>query len=216
MNKIKFFGILVIAFLFFMTLIACDNGTTPTNGEELPALTGGISTSFNLEIPIVGDTFTVNTDNLGGIGAINFKWLRDGIQIPGISGSSYTLIAADVNHFIRVEVTRTGYRGTQSFTTRNTVLPIDAPVLNGSISFIGNLIVGQTLTANTNNLQGTGVLFYLWLAWNETKTRGDHIGTGSTVLLTSNHLGKFIELRVGRIGYNGIESITAETVVTSE
>lgn len=58
----------------------------------------------------VGATLTVNTSEIAdedGLGELHYQWLRNGEEIPGATGSSYTLTAADAGATISIRVTFT-------------------------------------------------------------------------------------------------------------
>ena len=51
------------------------------------------------------------------------------------------------------------------------------PVLTGTVSITGTAQIGQTLTANTGSLGGSGTITYQW------KRSGTNVGSGSNTLL---------------------------------
>jgi len=113
----------------------------------LPLLTGTVSI---IGTPDVGQTLTANTDELEGSGDISFQWRRGTTNI-GTNSSTYVVQNADADSAITVIITRAGNSG--SITSG----PIAVlPLLTGTVSITGTPDVGQTLTANTNNLGGSG------------------------------------------------------------
>ena len=185
--------------VFGITIVSCGNAN-----EELPDLTGYISINMEVITPKVGGTLTVHTNNLEGTGTIYFRWLRGNDPISGATNSSYILVAADEGHFIRCEVSRAGYTGTRTIGTAITVLPANAPSLTGTISLIGTPTVGQTLTADTSNLSGSGTIIYVWFRESGTNSYSTIFGeTSDSYTLTTNDVGRKIYLRVTREGHYG-------------
>ncbi|MDR1215483.1 MAG: hypothetical protein LBK25_02265, partial [Treponema sp.] len=84
-----------------------------------------------------------------------------------------------------------------------TACPTDAggggSELTGTVTIEGTPAVGETLTANTIALGGSGTIFYQWFL------AGDPISdaTGKTYLVKAVDAGKTINVRVTRAGYSG-------------
>jgi len=106
-----------------------DNFTLYAKWVTPPDLTGTVTITGNA---IVGSTLKANTDNLDGSGVISYQWIRcdtedaDGTNItPNGTGNAYTLIEADVDKYIKVTVSRTGYLGkiTSAATKAVTISP---------------------------------------------------------------------------------------------
>ena len=208
----RLFIVMIISIAFF----ACDlNGNN--NPVELELLGNIGLSSPNLFTLRVGDTITVHTDRLGGTGNIVFKWFRGNgnILIPQANTSTFTLTDNEIGQIVRVEVSRTGYTGTRGWQSIHPILPSNAPELTGTISVDGLLRVGQTLNANINNLNGTGLVHYRW--FRETDTGWSTVGGGfstvnNTFLLTSEYVGRRIMLEVLRLGYYRVISYTTDLI----
>jgi hypothetical protein len=83
-------------------------------------------------------------------------------------------------------------------------------ILTGEVSINGNAIVGSVLTANTDDLDGSGTISYQWL-WDGTINIGSN---SSTYTLTSDDLGHTISVRVTRLDNTGnVTSDSTDTVV---
>ena len=77
--------------------------------------------------------------------------------------------------------------------------------LTGSVDITGTANVGETLTADTSSLGGTGVVSYQWRRGNSAATADSTISgaTSQTYTLTAADQGKYISVRVSRDGYSG-------------
>ena len=172
----------------------------PPNYEPtgLPAITG---------TPQVGETLTADTsaindaDGLTNV-AYQYQWLHNqsvldantgtyyyiNVDLPGETGSTYTLAPADKGRTFAVKVSFTDDRGnSETLTSKNTVIvaarpnsePTGLPAINGTPK------VGQTLTADTSAIDDadglTNVSYeYRWLA-SETVV-DENTGTSLTVV----------------------------------
>ena len=76
--------------------------------------------------------------------------------------------------------------------------------LTGSVTITGNAEAGQTLTANTGGLHGTGTISYEWKRGENAAAINTAIGTNSqTYTLGADDLNKYIAVTVTRDGYTG-------------
>ena len=156
----------------------------PPNYEPtgLPAISG---------TPQVGETLTADTsviDDADGLTnvAYQYQWLRNqsvldantgtyyyiNVEIPGETGSTYTLAPADKGRTFAVRVSFTDDRGnSESLTSRSTVVVAARPnsESTGLPAIDGTPQVGQTLTADTSAIDDadglTNVSYeYRWFA----------------------------------------------------
>jgi len=158
-----------------------------------PPLTGTVGINGKL---VTNQQLSANTTNLGGNGAITYQWRR-GTTAVGTNSSTYAVVAADVSSSFTLRVTRAGYSGY-----------IDSlPLISGSVSITGTAQIGQTLTASTTSLGGSGDITYQW------KRGSDVIGTNSsTYTIQSADEGSTITVTVTRAGYTG--SVTSSPTAT--
>ena len=93
--------------------------------------------------PQVGQTLEADTSSIrdtDGLSAVsyNYQWIRsDGnadTDIPGATGSSYTLVEADMGRTIRVRVSFTDDAGSEESVTSGPTAAIDGPLLKASIA----------------------------------------------------------------------------------
>ena len=98
------------------------------------------------------------------------------------------------------------------------IVTINSPP-TGIVSITGTLTQGQTLTANTSNLADADVLGAFSYAWWQAETAdGSYTSTGittSTLVLTQDHVDKYIRVIVSYTdGRGAAESVTTTTVST--
>jgi hypothetical protein len=193
-----------VGYTITVTATRADSTATsaPTATVILPSLTGTVSITGTTQ---VGQTLTANTGSLGGTGTISYQWRRGTTNI-GTNNSTYTLVSADASYTINVVVTRAGYSGS---VTSSATATITLPPLTGTVSITGNVQVGQTLTANTANLDGSGTISYQW------KRAGTAISgaTNSTYTVQSADVDNTISVTVTRSGYSGDITSTPVSVV---
>jgi len=164
----------------------------------LSALTGKVSIEG---VAHKGEILIANIDALSGNGTVSYQWKLDGKNISEANGSTYTVKPNDEGLPITVEVTRNGYWGE--------VISEPAPIyppLTGKVSIVGQALIGQTLTANTDDLGGEGVVSYQW------SRNGISISGTSSVnyLLQSADEGSTMTVKVTRTGNVG-EKISEPT-----
>jgi hypothetical protein len=174
--------------------------SSPT-GAVLPLLTGTVAITG---AAVEGQTLTANTGSLNGTGTISYQWKRGGADIIGATGASYTLVAADGGAFITVAVSRQGYGGSVASAQVGPVIPL----LTGTVTISGTATVGQTLTADTSGLDGTGTISYQW------KRGGSPIAgaTGASHELGAADSETLVSVTVSREGYAGNVSSAALAV----
>jgi len=194
----KLFKLLaIIAFIAVIafSMAACNNGTTGKGGGPDPALTGTVSINGTAE---VGQTLTADTTALGGKGTISYQWKR-GETVVG-TDSTYVIVADDAGETITVTVTRSGNSGSK---TSDPTAVVIFPSLSGTVSISGTAEAGQTLTADTTALGGSGTINYQWKRGEDTD-----IGTESTYEVVDDDIGFTITVTVTRSGYTG--SVTSD------
>ena len=176
-NKRLWLGMLVVALAFGMTVVGC--GGEGEEEETDSPLTGTVSIGgISGGIVEVGQTLTANTNNLGGSGDISYQWKRNETTNIGTNSRTYTVQAADIDSTITVTVTRSRNSGSVTSEATDTIL---WPFLTGTVSIeitkgtvLFSAKAGDTLTANTDNLGGSGTISYQW------KRNGTDIGTNSS------------------------------------
>jgi hypothetical protein len=130
--------------------------------------------------------------DIDGLGPITYQWKRNGVQIA--SGTTYTLVQADVNKSITVTASYTDIQGTnESITSAATALiaNVNDPLV-GHVMIDGDLTQGQTLTASNSfsDVDGLGAVSYQWLDGGEIISGA----VGSTYTLTPVDIGAKISV----------------------
>jgi len=175
-----------------------------------PLLTGTVSITGNAW---VRDTLTANINNLNGDGTIIYQWKRITndyygdvyYETIGINSNVYVVQPADIGLKIIVIVSRSGNSGSITSEPVGPVTDPSLPPLTGTVSITGIAEIGQTLTANTSNLDGNGTISYQW------KRGTTDIGTNKkSYFLQYSDADSAITVTVSRSGNYG--SITSEPV----
>jgi hypothetical protein len=203
--------------LFAMVVTGCDNPTS-----EDTALTGTVTVTGTAQ---VGETLTAVTTTLDGSGAISYWWQRSDSAsgsfadiTANANNATYTLVAADQGKYVRVTVSRTGYSGTVSSTATGQVAASTLPGLSGTVSITGTATVGETLTAVTTALGGSGAISYRW-QWSDSTSSGFVDITGAnagTYVLVAADQGKYVRVIVSRAENSGtVSSPATEQVVAA-
>ena len=216
------------------TLTQADVGTTIT---VIASYTDGQSTAESAASAGVGPVANVNDAPTGsvtisgtptedqvltagntladedGLGAISYQWQRDGSDIVGATGATYTLTQSDVSTTITVIASYTDGQGTAESVSSAGVGPIanlnNAPT--GTVTISGTPTEDQTLTAGNTlaDADGMGAVSYQW------QRDGSDIGgaTGGTYTLTQADVGSTITVIASYIdGQGTAESATSAGV----
>jgi Domain of unknown function (DUF4214) len=191
------------------TIVPLPNSTTTQDFSLVQAATPTI-----LGIPTVGQTLTasVAAGSWGPVPATTtWQWYADGVAIGAATTTSLTLAATEAGKVITVAATKTlsGYVPirTVSAATAAVVLP---SVTAGSVSIVGAVEVGATLTAVTSGWLPAGVVFsYQWLV------DGAPIGGASagTYVPVAGDVGHALSVTVtgSADGYLPVDLTSAET-----
>ena len=145
-----------------VTVTRSDNTGSITSDPTASVIAGisELTGTVNITgIAQVGQTLTADTSALGGSGNISYQWKRNGTNIE-TNNSTHTVKTEDLGSTITVTVTRSGNSGS---VTSNPTAAVILPALTGTVSITGIAQVGQTLTANTGSLGGSGVITFQWM-----------------------------------------------------
>jgi hypothetical protein len=205
--KFRGFGILLAACLVF-ALLSCNNPSSSSGSD--------ISVTVNPPSAVVykggsgSFSATVNGTNNPAV-----TWTVEGGVIETRINSSGTLTVASNESATTLTVRATSTvdiskSGTATVTVKN-------PLLDGPVIINGTPRVGYSLTANTEHLQGRGIISYQW-KWAETAiAEGQNIpsATNKSYELVDLDDGKFISVTVSREGYDGTRTSDAVGPVAS-
>ena len=145
-----------------------------------------------------------------GLGAISYQWQRDGVNVVGATGTTYTLGNADVGHTIDVVAKYTDGHGTPKRVTSAATSAVtnvnDAPT--GSVTISGTASKGQVLTASNTlaDADGLGAISYQW------QRDGVNVAgaTGTTYTLGNADVGHTIDVVAKYTdGHGTLESVAS-------
>ena len=177
-----------------------EDAATPDNSPATgaPTISGTAQVGETLEADTSG---IADADGLSSV-QYEYQWLADDSEIAGATNATYTLVAADEDKAIKVEVSFTDDTGNgETLTSAATDAVAAAPTPNspatGAPTITGTAQVGQTLTADTSGIAdadglANATFSYQWLA-DDTDIAG---ATGLTYTLTDSEESKAITVRV--------------------
>ena len=153
-------------------------------------------------------------------GAIIYQWQADGVDIVGATGGSFVLGAAQIGKSITVVaswIDQAGHAESMHSSPTPSVANVN-DVPTGSVTISGTVAQGATLTASNDLADADGIaagsISYQWFADNQPIDGG----TGATLVLGQQHVGKFITVVASYVdGYGEHESKAsgATAVVTN-
>ncbi len=113
------------------------------------------------------NAFTDSIADIDGLGAFQYRWLRDGVGIVGATSSNYQLVDADVDAQIHLRVTYTDALGSTEVITSSAADAVaninDA--FTGQVFLVGHAQQNSTLTFDNSGLRdddGLGTLQSRW------------------------------------------------------
>jgi len=115
--------------------------------------------------PVAGHTLTCNKGSWSGSAPKTFayRWLRNGVAIPGATSTGYMVASADVGKPLRCRVTASNSAGSAMATSA--AVTIKTPPKNTAAPKVtGTLNVGRTLTCNRGIWTGSSPITYTY-AW---------------------------------------------------
>lgn len=166
--------------------------------------------------PARGQTLTVTGGFYPEPDSTTYRWLRDGVGIPGATAQSYDLGTADVDAEISVEVVghKDKYADLAAVSSRTTRVTGDAWTHTPVPAITGTPATGQTLRVVPGTWDAGAALTYQWLR--------DGIaipaGTGSTYRLGGADLDTRISVEVTarRLAAARVSKRSAQTVLVVE
>lgn len=156
--------------------------------------------NFDGNVYIIGDlkessTLVANVSDENGLPnkTIRYQWLRDGKNITGANGNSYTLVQEDVGKKISVTASYSDSAGNFERVTSKETEAIENKNNSPQVKIKGNLIQGETIKADIEDIDGLPAnIEYTWFANNQ------KVSTNTTGILklTQNEVGKRISVQV--------------------
>jgi hypothetical protein len=173
-----------------------------------------------------GQTLTTTNGSWAGTATISYtrQWKRcdvngaSCVSISGATGTSYTLVSADVGSTIRATWTATNAVGSSSADTSPTAVVAGQPPVNTAVPTItGTAKDGQTLTVSNGTWTGSATITYT-RAWKRCDTAGANCSTisgatGTTYVLSAADVGSTIRATV--TASNSAGSASADTAATA-
>ena len=183
----------------------------------------------------VGESLTASTSDIADADGLanasfTYQWLADDADISGATGSSYTLVAADVGKAIKVTVSFTDDAGNEESVTSAATAAValtagstnslersaqevvqENSAATGAPTIGGTAQVGEILTASTTDIGdadglANATFTYQWLA-DDTEINGT---TGGSYILDAGDVGKAIKVTVSFTDDEGNdESVTS-------
>ena len=192
-------------------LIGCDGGDRKVSDFGTTNTPGTATISGN---GLVGETLSAELADPDGVqqSSVAYLWYADNRAIAGADRSSYTLTAAEGRADVTVKIQYTDDRDLRSTAVSNAiyVTPLnEAPTLEISVPSAG-LIKGQTVTADLNDPNGTGVVDYQWIGSVTGPLAGE---TNFNLTLTDAHVGQNLTVSATYTDNDGYdESLTSAAV----
>src|SRR5882757_8487131 len=171
--------------------VASNPTATVTHVDHLPTGTVTISGTAAQDQVLTASNTLADAD---GLGTISYQWQRDGSNVAGATGTTYTLSAADVGHSIDVVASYTDGGGTLESVASNptaTVTHVDH-LPTGTVTISGTAAQDQVLTASNTlaDADGLGAISYQWQ-----RDGGNVAGaTGTTYTLSAADVGHSIDV----------------------
>ena len=161
-----------------------------------------------------GETLTLDTSSIAdvdGVGTFTYVWMKDGAELAGETGATYTLNQADVGSVFSASVSYVDGLGvTETLSAEATAAVAnvnDDPT--GSLVINGTAEKGSTLTLDSSSIadeDGLGEFSITWLS-GDTPIAG---ATADTYILSADEVGKIISAAVEYTdGQGTVETVTS-------
>ena len=153
--------------------------------------------------------FTASVTGTGNPAQIVTWSVTGGTTGTSISGDGILTVAANETAATLTVKATSAIDAAKSGTSAVTVAPSQ---LTGLVSVTGTVRAGYLLTANTDNLAGTGTISYQWVRGDSAGVAGTNIpgATFATYTMATTDVGKYIKVTVTRSGNTG--SVTSSAV----
>jgi hypothetical protein len=182
------------------SITTTTGGVAPVN-TGAPSITGSATTGSTLTV----STGTWNNNPTG----YTYQWKKNGLNISGATGSSYTVNSGDASSTITCDVTATNTYGSATATSGSVSIGAGVPVNTIAPSLVGTPAVGNTLTVSTGTWTNNPTSYtYQW------KKNGSPISgaTSSMYLVVSGDASSTILCTVVAINAAGSGTINTGSV----
>ncbi len=213
-------------------VVTATNGTGSASATSAATATVTTGAPVNTALPVVtgtttyGQTLSSTTGTWAGTATITYgrQWKRCNsaggscTNISGATGTTYTLVAADVGSTIKLTVTATnGVGNTAADAATTAVIAGIAPANTAVPTVSGTATDGQTLTSTTGTWSGTPTPTFT-RQWRRCDTAGANCvdisgATNATYVLTSADVGA--KIRVTVTASNSAGSASAPSAATT-
>lgn len=172
-----------------------------------PAISGQAKVDETLSVS--SGTYSASPDT------IQYQWMADGEDIPGATGTTYAVVAADAGKRIsvRVTVSKASFQDLTLNTDETAEVAVGTLTVTGKPTIAGQLLAGQILTADTAGVTYSHTPDRIAFRWYR---NGDLIEgvEGSTYELTGDDVGANITVKVEafRDGYTDAASELSSAV----
>ena len=186
------------------TLTSAATGAVAAAPQPNSPATGAPTISGTAQ---VGETLTADTSGVADADGLSnvqyeYQWMADDSDISGATNATYTLVAADENKAIKVEVSFTDDAGNEeTLTSAATAAVAAAPTPNspatGAPTISGTAQVGEALTAATSGIADEDGLTNVTFSYQWQADGADISGaTDDTYTLVVDDMGKAISVAV--------------------
>jgi fibronectin type 3 domain-containing protein len=213
-------------------VVTATNGTGSASATSAATATVTTGAPVNTALPVVtgtttqGQVLSSTTGTWAGTAVITYarQWKRCNsvggscANISGATGTTYTLVAADVGNTIKLTVTATNGVGSTAADAATTAVVAPLPPSNTALpTLTGSAQDGQTLTSTTGTWNGTTPLTYS-RQWRRCDSAGANCSdisgaTATTYTLTSADVAS--KIRVVVTATNGGGSANATSAATA-
>jgi hypothetical protein len=201
------------------TSVVAQQPPAPPFNTVAPSISG---------LPVEGQTLSVaNGTWSGSPTGFTYKWQDCNAlggsctDVPGASGSSYLLSAADVGHTVRVLVTASNTGGGTSASSAATIpvtgIPPLPPINTGLPAVSGAPVEGQTLSASNGSWTGSPSGFsYQWQDCNTLGLLCSNISgaTGAGYALRASDVGEAVRIVVSAKNAGGSTAVASAQTAT--
>ena len=195
------------------TEVVAPKPNSPATGQ--PTISGTAQVGETL----TADVFAITDDDGLADAVFSYQWLADDADLPGATGSAYTLVVDDMGKAISVTVTFTDDAGNEETLISAATEAVEAKPntpATGAPTISGTARVGETLTADTSGIEDADGLTNATLSyqWVVNEASDDATGASYTVVVAED--GSATWVPIDGTADTDIEGATAPTYALTE